>query len=300
MKFKKIITMAVFGALGVMGLVIGLQPEAYAQGRMNDRQVEQIIRSIEQRSDTFRSSVDSALDRSRLDDTNREDNINDFVRQFEEATDELRSRFNDRRAVAADVENVLSRAAVIERFMGTNLRQPTVRRDWNLLKGDLRRLASVYRVVFNLNGSVLPPSVVANQRAYRVSDAQVEAVLRRVERKSDTFRSSIDSALDRSRLDGTNREDNINDFVKEFEVATDDLRSKFDGRTSVGVDVSNILVRAARIDDFMRRSLRRNTVVQRNWNSLRTDLNLLSRYYSVGFDLNNRRGMPAYRTIGRN
>lgn len=285
----------------MVGLVIGSEVQAQSPAfRVNDRQVERIINSIERRSDTFRSSFDTALDRSRLDGTYTENSVNDFVKAFENAADQLRSRFDGRQAVAADVENVLSSAAVIEQFMRTNLRQQRVRRDWSLLKGDLRQLANAYGVVFNLNGRMLPPVVVANQRAYRVSDLQVGSVLRRIENKSDTFRKNLDSALDRSRLDDTNREDNINEFVKHFEEATDDLRSKFDGRTSVGLDVSNVLVRAARIDDFMRRNLRRYTVAQRNWSSLRADLNLLSSYYNVGFDLNNRRGMPAYRSMGIN
>ncbi len=44
----------------------------------------------------------------------------------------------------------------------------------------------------------------------------------------------------------------------------------------------------------MRRNLRRETVAQRDWRSLRTDLNLLSSYYSLAFNLDNRRNMPAY------
>jgi hypothetical protein len=300
---KKPAAIIVFFSLAMMGLVMGLQVEIHAQGqafRVNDRQVEQMIRSIERRSDTFRSSFDSALDRSRFDNSYTESSVNEFIKAFEHATDELRSRFNDRRAVATDVGNVLSSAAVIEQFMRANLRQNRVQQDWILLKGDLRRLANAYGVVFSLNDRVLPPLIVAIQPAYRVSDSQVEAVLRRVETKSDTFRISLDNALDQSRLDDTNREDNINEFVRQFEEATDELRSKFNGRTSVGLDVSNVLVRAARIDDFMRRNLQRHTIVQRNWNGLRRDLNLLSSYYNVGFDLNNRRGMPPYPMVGLN
>jgi hypothetical protein len=147
-----------------------------------------------------------------------------------------------------------------------------------------------------LNGRVLPPSVVATQRAYRVNDSQVETLLRRVETRSDAFRTSLDRALDRSRFDSTNRENNINEFVKEFENSTDELRRKFDGRTSVDEDVSNVLLRAARIDDFMQRNLRRETIAQRDWSNLRTDLNLLSSYYSLAFNLDNRRNMPAFST----
>ncbi|HXG84128.1 MAG TPA: YMGG-like glycine zipper-containing protein [Pyrinomonadaceae bacterium] len=302
--YKRLTAMMLVSALAFLGIGFGLTNDAQAQTRrqntrrVNDRQVEQIIRGIERRSDVFRRSFDAALDRSRLDGSYTEDSVNEFVKGFEDATNDLRSRFNGRTAVAADVDNVLNRAALIDQFMRTNLRQARVQGDWTLLRGDLQRLANAYNVAFNLNGRVLPPSVVAVQRAYRVNDSQVETLLRRVETKSDTFRASLDRALDRSRLDSTNREDNINEFVKDFENSTDELRRKFDGRTSVDADASNLLVRAARIDDFMRRNLRNNRVVQNNWTSLRTDLNLLSSYYSLAFNLDNRRSMPAYSSMG--
>src|SRR5688572_5062084 len=121
-------------------LGFGLESEAQAQ-RASDRQVEQIIQSIERRSDTFRRSFDAALDRSRLDGTYTEASVNEFVKAFENATNDLRSRFNGRTAVANDVDKILNSAAVIDQFMRTNLRQPRVQRDWTLLRGDLQRLA---------------------------------------------------------------------------------------------------------------------------------------------------------------
>ncbi len=300
--FNKLTAATMMFALAFLGFGFVLTTDAQAQTRrntrrttrVNDRQVEQIIRSIEQRSDVFRRSFDAALDRSRFDGSYTEDSVNEFVKGFEEATNDLRSRFNGRTAAAGDVDNVLNRAAQIDQFMRTNLRQRRVQGDWTLLKGDLQRLANAYSVAFNLNGRILPPSVVATQSAYRVSDSQLEAVLRRIETKSDTFRTSLDRALDNSRFNNTNREDNINEFVKDFENSTDQLRRNFDGRASVDADASNLLVRAARIDDFMRRNLRREYTAQRDWRSLRTDLNLLSGYYSLAFNLDNRRNMPAY------
>lgn len=265
--------------------------------RINDRQVENIIRSIETRSDTFRRSFDTALDRSRLDDSYTEDSVNEYVKSFEQATNDLRSRFNGRTAVASDVDNVLNRAALIDRFMRTNLKQRRVQGDWTLLRSDLQRLANAYNVAFNLNGRVLSPSVMAGQVPYRVSDSQVQTLLNRIETRSDTFRSSFDRAIDRSRYNETNREENANEFVKDFENLTDVLRRKFDDRTSVDMDVSNVLVRAARVDDFMKRNLRLNTPVQRDWQNLRSDLNLLSNYYSLAFNLDNRRNMPTYVAI---
>lgn len=302
--FKKLTVSALIMALAIIGLNFGTslvasaQVRRTAQTRINDRQVEQIIRSIERRSDTFRKSFDAALDRSRLNGTNREDTINDDIKAFEAATNDLRSRFNGRTAVAADVDNVLNRAARIDVFMRNNLRQPRVQGDWTLLRSDLQRLATAYNVTFNLNGRILPPAVVSAQMPYRVSDAQVRNLLRSIETRGDTFRTSLDSALDRSRFNSTNRENRINDFVKDFENSTDELRRKFDGRTSVGADVSNIIVRAARIDDFMNRNLRRETVAQRDWRNLRADLNQLAGFYSLSFNLDNRASMPPYSDTG--
>jgi regulator of protease activity HflC (stomatin/prohibitin superfamily) len=286
----------VFTFLG-LGIVFHSEAQAQQMPRINDRKVEQIIRSIENRSDTFRRSFAAALDRSRLDGTYTEASANEFVKNFEQATNDLRSRFNGRIAVATDVDNILNSAAVIDQFLRTNLRQNRVQRDWTLLRVDLQRLATAYNVALNFDGRVQSPRVVTPTTAYRVSDAQVESLLRRIETKSDTFHRSLDRALDNGRLNNTVREDNISGFVADFENSTDELRRKFNARISIGLDVTNVLVRAARIDDLMLRTLRRQNVAQRDWRALRTDLNLLANYYNLAFNLDNRRGMPAYSAI---
>jgi hypothetical protein len=119
--------------------------------RANDRQVQRTLDRIEQRTDTFRQSLEAALDQSRLDNTNREDRINDYVRDFEQATDQLRERFNDRRAVSGDVQEVLSRASWIENFMRRRRLSQQAERDWNMLRSDLNLLAQYYNVAWNWN-----------------------------------------------------------------------------------------------------------------------------------------------------
>lgn len=141
--------------------------------------------------------------------------------------------------------------------------------------------------------------VAANQaaaqttRPYRISDRQVENLLARLETRSDSFRTNLDRALDASRYNERSAEENINEFVKDFENATDELRRKFGDRASVGADASNLIVYAARIDDFMRNNLRGYRVVQRDWNLLRRDLNTLANYYNLSFNLDNRRNLPS-------
>src|SRR3954467_126865 len=109
-------------ALAVAMLSLGLASAAQAQrpSRMNDRQVENSLRRVETDADRFRSSFSNALDRSRWNGTSTEEQLNTYAQNFESATDTLRSRFNARTSVAADVENVLSQAAFLNEFMMRN------------------------------------------------------------------------------------------------------------------------------------------------------------------------------------
>jgi len=291
--FNKLTIAALAAGLVLSGFGFGTSGEVRAQRRIGDARVASIIASIERRSDTFRRSFGAALDRSRLDGSYTEELVNQYIRDFEEATNNMRARFDNRSAVAADVDNLLNRAAQIDRFLRTNLRQQRVQNDWTLLRSDLSRLANAYNVALNLDGRFNNVPAIASQRAYRVSDAQVQTLLARIEWRTDNFRTSLNRALDRSRFDNTNRENNVNELVTEFENATDELRRKFDGRASVGDDVAGVVVRAARIDDFMKRNLRRELAAQRSWRSLRADLNRLSNFYALAFNLDDRRNMPA-------
>src|ERR1043165_717671 len=55
---------------------------------------------------------------------------------------------------------------------------------------------------------------------YRLSDKEIERMLKQVENQTKTFRKSLDRSLDHSRVNGTRREDDINAFVKAFEEQT--------------------------------------------------------------------------------
>jgi len=87
--------------------------------------------------------------------------------------------------------------------------------------------------------------------------------------------------LDRSRLNGTQRED-INAFVKDFYAETTGWRDHFNNQKSTGADVQSVLERAARIDQFMQRHPLSNTA-QTDWSALRVNLDELARAYNVSW-----------------
>src|ERR1044071_2449645 len=103
-----------------------------------------------------------------------------------------------------------------------------------------KMLVALYLCVFS---SLLACSVVAQVvgQPYRLSDKDVEKILHRIEQQSNTYRSSLDSALDKSRFNGSNREDDINSFVKDFYKETKRLRDRFDKHQSASADVQAVL-----------------------------------------------------------
>ncbi|HMG32665.1 MAG TPA: hypothetical protein VKM94_01910 [Blastocatellia bacterium] len=131
---------------------------------------------------------------------------------------------------------------------------------------------------------LLATSVAGQSREHRrYSKSEVERWIRRVEENGNLLKKYVDSDVDKTRLNGTKREDHIWEQVKELEEATNKLREHFDRtdrweetRSEVqmvmreGRDVGNILNRY-RISDR----------VQYAWKKLRHELNSLALCYDL-------------------
>lgn len=135
-------------------------------------------------------------------------------------------------------------------------------------------------VAFTITSLGAGLSISAQQRAFRVSPQQVNQLLQRIVLQSNQFRQSLADALDWSRIDGTRQENNMNEFVRNFGIATSTLRDHFRSRQDVAADVSEVLSRAAFIDRFMGRN-RLAPNAEQVWIQLRSDLDVLAQYYNV-------------------
>lgn len=250
--------------------------------RISDRDVVQLLDRIKSETSTFRDSLKKALNKSRLDRTTREDDINAYVKAFEEETKRLDDNFDHHKSTVADVDSVLQSASRIYTFMALHPLDARVQGDWATLRADLDLLANAYNTSWQWGSEWRTPPFV--DLPYRMSDKQVEEIIHRIESQSDVFRKSLDRALDKSRLDGTRREDDINSFVKEFYKETKRLHDHFDSHKSTASDVQTLLDRAAQIDQFMRRNrLRNDQDARRDWAMLRGYLDELARVYSVNW-----------------
>jgi len=135
--------------INVLMLLASVAVVARAQDapyRISDKEVKKLMAQLKKDTGKFRKSFDSSLDRSRLNGTNREDDINRLLKNYEDATERLYSRFKDNKSVGADVEAVLDGAAEIDQFMTRRLASERAERDWAAVRQDLRQLAEAYNV----------------------------------------------------------------------------------------------------------------------------------------------------------
>ena len=296
-KSKRIFSALILFGVGLIGI------SAQAQRRPNaitDRQVSGILQQLDRTSSKFRGSLNLALVNGRIDETRPQNDINTFEPAFSSAIDQFKDRFTHRQAAAADVQNILQKALSIHGFMGRNRLNPQVQNDWTAVRTDLNALANAYNVSWQWNQPTLPP--VTSSRSSRLSDSELNQLIRRIETGGDRFRSSLTDAFDRSRYDQTGNEADMNVAAGEFKNATDQLRNRFDVRQPVHEYVERVLARATPIDTYLRNN-RLTTRAQNDWTTLRGELNTLAGAYNLSTNWQagpDRRGPQAgYNSDGR-
>lgn len=113
--------------------------------------------------------------------------------------------------------------------------------------------------------------------------ANLDRIIRRVEERVDRFTAQFNDSLDNSRLNGTRREDNLNERARDLESATDELRREFDRNDSKQenrAEVQKCLNVASDIDRTMRRR-KFGRATETNWANVRAELNALARAYNL-------------------
>lgn len=120
-----------------------------------------------------------------------------------------------------------------------------------------------------------------NRNAY--TKAQVDQIIKNVEQRTDRFVSQFDRSLDQSPLNGTKREDKLNEQARELESATDELRREFD-RRDTWIENKDEVRRCLNIASDINVAMRNrkfNRATENNWANVRTELNALARVYNL-------------------
>ena len=248
--------------------------------RTTDRQVNVLLQRLEQSSNRFRGSLNIALILDHIDETRPQDDINTFNPALESAIDQFGARVAHRIAVAADVQNILQKASLVNGFMTRHRLSPQAQSDWASVRTDLNALAAAYGVSRQWTAQSAPAS---SSRSSRLSDSELNQLIRRIETDGNRFQSSLTDAFSLSRYDQTGREANVNQSVRDLKKATEQLRNRFDARQLIADDVQGVFQHAVPIDKYMRAS-QLTPGAQFDWSTFRTDLETLGGAYNISAD----------------
>ena len=273
---KRIVSVFILLAFSI---VLGVSTQAQQQtNRNNTREVRDMLQRLERSSSRFRNTLNLALVQGSVDQTQPQNDVSTFESGFELAIKQFRDQFTRRLAVATDVESILHKATPINSFIHENTLNPRVKNHWASVRTDLNTLANAYGLSWQWNQ--LTPMKVAAKGSFRLSESEVNQLIQRIEDGGDAFRVSLTDAFSRTLYDRTRSEANMNDALRSFKKATDQVRIRFDVRQLVTDDVRRLLDQATPLDTFMRD----NTLTDRvksDWLSLRGDLSVLAGAYDV-------------------
>ncbi|HEV7683429.1 MAG TPA: YMGG-like glycine zipper-containing protein [Pyrinomonadaceae bacterium] len=131
------------------------------------RVVRQLIVRIENRSNIFRSSLNAQNQNSIV---LRTENLENLAVDLDTAVTQLRERFDRRQSTASDAQEVLNRAALIDRVMTRrNARNRTISRTWTDLRSDLNQLATAYNLSWPTVGNNYPDNNYPNNQFNRLT-----------------------------------------------------------------------------------------------------------------------------------
>jgi hypothetical protein len=284
---RRTVVLAMGLALAGAGLAAADQSRPY---RVSDQQLRDLATRIAADRDRFHDSLGAAIDRSPINGSSAEDQINRAVESFKQATDLLRNRVNDHQADIADAENVLRRASVIDDLMARNRLDTSSHAEWQALRRDMDELARAYAITSNW-------SAASQNTPSRVDDRQVGQLLTQIGTKASRFDKSLGQPFDSGQTDARRVRDEVRQSVADFRQATNRLRDRVDGRQSTTLDVEEVLRRGMAIDGDMQR-YQLSTQAEQDWLSLRRDLDTLARAYNVAWNWSDPGVMTATRGDG--
>ncbi len=112
--------------------------------------------------------------------------------------------------------------------------------------------------------------------AQLASEANIRDTVRRIQTRTDNLQRAIQNASDR----GNYRAEDLNRLVLDFESAVNQLDRRLGSRRTSSTDARAVLDRAVLIDSFLTNN-RVGGGTQREWQSLRVDVDQLAGYYNL-------------------
>jgi hypothetical protein len=263
----------------------GMATAAMAQVGANDTAARDVVRRIQTRTDSLQRAVQTAADRNNY----RVEDIERMILDFESAANQLDRRLSSRRtATSADVQTLLDRGEQIDTFFANNRLGAGSRREWQAIRSDLDQLAGYYNLTPRWSSG---GGISGGNNDYTIGDRQMRQLVDQLNVRSATFSRNLRNDLNRGSYNDRNSADEARRQLSVFETALVQLRNRVNSRQVSSSDASNVLDRAAFLNNYIeRRQLSSQT--ENNWSALRSDLDRLASAFNIAWNWSTVPGVP--------
>ena len=243
---------------------------AQVKQNISDQQLTDLLSRIDTSTDSFAKAADKAMDKSGFNKSSREDDLNNILKKFRGTTEALKNDHSGPNT-KSNLSTVLHYGVSIENFLKRNPLDG-VQEEWTTLRSDLGELATGFNITWDQGHAIGAP----------VGEADIKNLLQHIEDMADKYKLTLDAALDKSALNNTKSEDEINGINADFRASTRHLEDERNNPEGAAAAAKDVLVKAKRIDDFLRKHNSKLTPeVQSSWVAVRTDLERLARLYEL-------------------
>ena len=121
-------------------------PLTFAQGRMNDKDVESLMNNLKDDAKKFKSVFDSQVGKSTIRKTSQEKDAKSLVEQFQKQTENMSHQFGSSKKADQSLPPVLASADRIDKLLTTTPMGDQTAGAWSKVKTELSTLSQQFDV----------------------------------------------------------------------------------------------------------------------------------------------------------
>lgn len=260
-------TSAAAGLVMLSVLVTAPAAQPIPGERLSDRDVKQIIASVDQTRDRFEDQLDGMLKSSTLRGPRGETNVGAYLDDLQENVERLKDRFKPEYSASKEVETILRQGTDINSYIKAQPGELKGASEWDRMAAELGRLAAAYGTGFPLP---------ANAAVRRINDPEAAAAAEDVARAADKLKKELDreTSLVKSARDAIKEE--LDALIQQAKT----VKSRTSGARPATAEMRDLTITAGKVGRFVQE----NTVgpwMTAAWEALRAPLDKLQQAFGM-------------------
>ena len=138
---------------------------ANAQGRLSDKDIENLMGNVKDDVKSFRPNFNSAISKSSIRKTSREKDAKNLVAGLEKKAEAMRNTFRQTKKAEGNVRDVVSTAQSIDNLVYSLRLNPQTTSQWEKIRGEIAQVSAAFSMPEPFSRGISPvgPGPVSNE-----------------------------------------------------------------------------------------------------------------------------------------